>query len=769
MRSLCLLTLIFFSCLGPLLAQTAIGQWTAYTSFRTVKSVTKSGDKIYAISDKGMFSYIESRGQVERYSKVNGLSDIGLSSLAADEDGRVMVGYSNGNLDIIEGEQTINISDIKRSSIIGDKTIYSIKIKNGIAWLACGFGIVLIDIEQQEVRDTYLIGDAGAFIQVNDILITPSLVYASTVEGIRTADPMSNLADFSVWSVMTEGLLEPLKEYGDLVASTDKIYTFTRGATNAVFIYDGVTWGEVQGTDDANPQSLSINSERLLITNRNYLQYRSLDGTFESNSQGLNYDSFPLINEGYIDESGRIYLADEEYGIVIGQGTDWETFYPQSPWTDNTRRADANNGDLWLAHGRLFSNFDNTFSREGTSGLTESGWIQSSLELDVLDIRDIVDIMIDPVNPDKIHSASFLKGLVTYSKSADSYTLSNSSTDLNSLEPSSLLEDRIQAGSIAADISGNVWVTNSYTSLGWKVRSPQGEWTALGCPGVLGPTTLYGDMAITEQGQTWTILPRGNGIAMIEHNNDLENTGAHRCKRFNTNPGDGALPTNSVLSIAVDLDGEIWAGTAEGPVVNYSPTAVFGDNPVDFQSILVERDGNVERLLGSESITAIAIDGANRKWLGTLNGGVFLLSENGTEEILHFTADNSPLLADAIQDITIDAIDGTVFFVTGGGVVGYKSDANGGVLENECYDVYPNPVRPDYRGPITLDGLMGESEVKITDLSGNIVFQTISNGGRAIWQGTNLSGQRVSSGVYFALVADPDGESTCISKILFIN
>jgi hypothetical protein len=185
--------------------------------------------------------------------------------------------------------------------------------------------------------------------------------------------------------------------------------------------------------------------------------------------------------------------------------------------------------------------------------------------------------------------------------------------------------------------------------------------------------------------------------------------------------------------------------------------------------ILIEQDGNVEVLLGNQTVTAIAVDGADRKWIGTQGGGLFLLSPDGTEEIAHFTSSDSPLLSDGILSLDIDPLTGEVFIGTDRGLLSYRSDATQGTLEATCLDVYPNPVRPGYSGPITFEGMPRDSDVKITDAAGNIVFQMTSNGGRAIWNGQDFAGRAVSTGVYFALVNGPDVEESCVSKVLLVR
>jgi hypothetical protein len=229
------------------------------------------------------------------------------------------------------------------------------------------------------------------------------------------------------------------------------------------------------------------------------------------------------------------------------------------------------------------------------------------------------------------------------------------------------------------------------------------------------------------------------------------------------------LPSADVFCIAEDLDGQIWVGTSDGLAVFFSPFDVFSDNPSDARQILVEQDGIFQFLFETQLISAIAVDGANRKWIGTFGSGLFLMSADGTEEIRSFTKENSPLLNNIINDIEIDPRTGDVHIATQDGVMTYTSDAREGFVSNECTSVYPNPVRETYTGPISITGLKIDTDVRITDVRGNLVYATKSNGGVAIWDGKNLNNQRVATGVYFALSSDGEGESTCVSKIMVIR
>jgi hypothetical protein len=232
--------------------------------------------------------------------------------------------------------------------------------------------------------------------------------------------------------------------------------------------------------------------------------------------------------------------------------------------------------------------------------------------------------------------------------------------------------------------------------------------------------------------------------------------------------GEGSLPGNSVYSFAEDRDGEIWLGTDDGIAIFYSPEDVLTEN-IDAQRPLVDFDGYVQYLLESETVKAIVVDGANRKWIGTERAGVFLLSEDGSEEIHHFTEENSPLLSNTIISMTINGETGEVYIGTAKGLIGYKAMATDPKDTNTDVYAYPNPVRPGYTGPIAVKGLVNNANVKFTDVNGSLVYETLAEGGQAVWNGYDFNGRRANSGVYLVFISNPDGSETMVTKILFVK
>jgi ligand-binding sensor domain-containing protein len=212
-------------------------------------------------------------------------------------------------------------------------------------------------------------------------------------------------------------------------------------------------------------------------------------------------------------------------------------------------------------------------------------------------------------------------------------------------------------------------------------------------------------------------------------------------------------------------------GTSKGICVFYTPEAIFenGTSNWDAQTIIIDQDGFNQYLLKEEEVTAIAVDGANRKWIGTRKAGIFVVSEDGTQQIAQYTFENSPLLSNTINSLTIDGVSGELFIGTDVGICSFRTDATTGTETFGHVYAFPNPVEHDYTGTIAVSGLVRDADVKITDVSGNLVYSTVAKGGTAVWNGNLFSGQRAATGVYIVFCTNADGSQTQVTKILFIN
>jgi len=278
----------------------------------------------------------------------------------------------------------------------------------------------------------------------------------------------------------------------------------------------------------------------------------------------------------------------------------------------------------------------------------------------------------------------------------------------------------------------------------------------------------FDELIIDDMNYKWGVIFE-KGLFVYNDNNTIENVQDDEYKILNTALGNGNLPSNKIRTIEIDLDGKIWVGSDVGICVFYNPELVFTGYNFDSQQILIQEGDYGQYLLSSEKVNCIKVDGANRKWIGTESAGVYLLSEDGTEGVHHFTKDNSPLFSNKILDIAINDKNGEVFIGTNKGLLSYRSDATKGEIAQADTYVFPNPVRENYRGNIAINKLIKNAKVKITDLNGGLIYQTSARGGQANWDGNNYNGQRVGTGIYLVFSTDENGYEKMISKILFIK
>jgi ligand-binding sensor domain-containing protein len=381
--------------------------------------------------------------------------------------------------------------------------------------------------------------------------------------------------------------------------------------------------------------------------------------------------------------------------------------------------------------------------------------------------HDILSIAIDPKNSRHAFAATYGSGMLEILNDSAILRYDESNSTLGHHTASSV--DDIRVGGVTFDNEGNLWAVTSHNNRCLS-RKQGDQWTGYTIP-IVNENDL-GQVLVNRHGHVWIQMRYGtqnpNSILVFTDNGTPGNTADDQSRLLNSSVGSGNIPGNTVLSMAEDNKGEIWVGTEKGVAVFYSPENVFSGYNFDAQQILVTQGNNTQYLLENEAVTAIAVDGANRKWIGTDRGGVFLFSEDGTSQIYHFTADNSPLLSDRIVCLAINQ-DGEVFFGTDKGVISFRSTATPGGETNTNVYAFPNPVKSDYEGYIAVKGLVENAQVRITDVNGTLVYSTRAEGGQAIWDGKNFDGRKARTGVYLVYAANDTGSEKVVTKILIIH
>jgi hypothetical protein len=742
-------------------SQIPMGQWRTHLPYQFCTLSEATAGKVYCSATGGLFSYNLEDNSVEKISKVDGLSDNGVSAMRWASDSETLIlAYQNSNIDIIRGETVVNLPDIMKKQIPGDKTIYDIYFIGQKAYLSTGFGIVVLNLVKDEILETYYIGDNGEALKVNQLTSDGTFLYAATDQGIRKALPSDPfLVDYNSWTLVDDipnfgGAFSNIASfnqalfasYDDPADVQDEVYYNTGSSWNSYTAFTGKTCHEIlnQGA------ILSVVGDSLVdLISPDFLVVRQFTVTQPRSAS--------------IDENGDIWIASFGGGLVTDQGGGQWSIRPNGPSSISVFDMEASQNILYAVQGGVTAIWGNRFRSASLQTFAEQQWTTRSNWED----RDLITLALDPADPTHVYAGSWGWGLVEFTQQGiQRYNETNSS--LQTIIPGKY----VRIGGVAFDQDGNLWMTNSNVPEPISVLKPDGNWKSFRVNNLLSDYNTLGKILVSQAGHIWAIVPRGNGLFAMDNNYTVDDTSDDLYRKVSVEDRFGKVITNDVRSMAEDQNGNLWLGTNQGILVMYSPYRLFTDGELFAQPILIPRNdgsGLADPLLGTQIVTTIEVDGANRKWLGTAGGGVYLVSEDGVNQIHQFNSMNSPLLSDNIIDICVDGVSGEVFFGTDKGIISFKGDALSGSDVYNNVVVYPNPVRETYEGPVAIKGLVAQTNVKITDMGGNLVFETESLGGQAIWDGTNFRGERVATGVYMIYLASPDGSFSHVSKLLFIH
>lgn len=757
--------------------QSKLGEWDEHLPFGRAIAVEQGGDKIFCATKSGLFQYDKVSFLIDKWSKVNGLNDVEIGCMAYSPDHDLLIlAYTNSNLDLIRGNQVTNIPDIKRKQITGSKRINSIMIQEDQAYLSCGFGIISLNLIKGEISSTFYIGDEGEHLEVFETeIFNHDSIFAATAKGVRKAYAKHpNLENYLFWETVP-GQPTPWEAYTQLGYHEGLLYAVHEsiiGEKDSIIIYNGHHWSTFPFYFKDIYQ-LDFQQNTMVVSSLFQVNLIRPDG---ERILHLNSYGFDVVRaqEAFYDENLEIWMADWEYGLVhTSDNESFDQIRPNGPWDRSSFDLSLAGDQLWVAGGGYDGSWNNTWNNTGVSANINGNWISFNpmTTEEIKPVRDIIRVVVDPSNDQHVYAASWGNGVLEFLNGEFYKWHNETNTDgaLQSIFPES---PYTRIGGMAFDSKNNLWLTNSSVPAPISVRKYDGTWKSYNYGPLLGDS-FTGEMVITEGDTKWVQLPKGQGIFVFNNGPDLDDESDDRFKKINLRarePQGNYKVLNDIYSMAMDLEGRLWIGTSNGVAVYYSPESVFsGGNFFATQPSVDLGDNLYHALLGTEIVSCIAVDGANRKWFGTRGSGVFLTNSEGTELVESFNVLNSPLLSDNIMSIAINNKSGEVYFGTEAGIVSYRGDAiRAGSNEQEIY-AFPNPVRPDYNGPITVRGMASSSMVKITDINGNLVYETESLGGQAIWDGRDFNGNKVHSGVYMVFASTATASEKSVAKILIVR
>lgn len=757
-------------------AQVGMGQWRLHIPAKGV-DVVATDETVFTAYEQGISEYDIASGEISFWDAVNSLSDISISCLGhCTSDNSVFVGYENGNLDKIKNNSVTNIPAIKLAQIQGSKAIFKMVEYDEHMYLATGFAIVKIDPKKNEVRDTYYPTNGNA--PIHDIAFRNDSIYALSDDRMyRGYINNTALADPAQWVLDTRVDILTANTYTDIEEMNNELYILYHNNEYGMdSVYQVTNLGLSLAVDEGGTivsEIASLNSfdGNLCINYFGGSKVYNWNFTTQAFLTYYAYGNFP-IPKGVASNDGVYWIADANNGSVR-YASDFKTdiISFSGPPKSFFYGVESRNGKMAFVAGGLSSS-QPTFNKTGLYTFEDEVWDWKSKESipkwDNENIFDFIAVSIDPLQADRLAAGTYSNIPLTIVNDADG-TIDTISPHNSLLEWSVFGNGWSYVSDVEYDNSGNLWVLNGLSNEPLKVLTTDNTWYSFGL-GSAAKSKFTDKMVVDYNGNKWMAI-RGSGLYGYKDQGTISTASDDQYVNLNMGSSTGALPSNEVSALAVDFDNEIWIGTEAGFAVLYNSNASFDAALGDYnaQRIKLEFEGNVEYVLGSTGITDIVVDGANRKWFGTSNAGIILLSADGLEILEHHTMENSPLISDNIKDMELNQETGELFIITDKGLISYRTDATYEDPEYLDVQVFPNPARPEFDGPITIQGIRYNSDVKITDVAGNLVYQTTSNGGTATWDGKTLNGERVKTGIYLIWTAANEGKGRKVGKVAVVN
>ncbi len=738
--------------------------WQGYFSYNEIKDVSASTSVVFAASENALFSKNLATNVIKTTNTIDGLSGQTISALYNSAIfNKTIVGYENGLIIVINETDgsMLNVVDIINKQLPPNiKKINHFMEFEGIAYVSCDFGIVQFNLATMQFGDTYFIGDNGAEIIVNQTTVYNGFIYAATNSGIRRAAVTNkNLIDYRQWETIATGNWSSVIAFGaDLYAINGAGYVHKFDSVSNTFVGFIVLPQPSVDARSTDNYLIITTGNSVYIYNNQMALVRQINTNQITNSNPL-FSCATVIGDS-------IFIGTKENGLIVtalSAGGIFENITPIGPSRNNIFSLQATATSLWAVYGDYTVDYNPyPLDSYGISKFDVNGWLNIPYE-DVLGAQSLTRILVNPSNENEVYASSFFSGLLKLENDIPKILYNQTNSGLESLTFLGPTYIDIRVNGTAFDKSGNLWVTNSRIKNGLKVLKTSGQWQSYAMDGILESPNdnNFGTIAIDKNGTKWLSTISDGVIGFNETSNIF--------KKITAGSDTGNLPSANVRTVAVDTRNQLWIGTTKGLRVLPNVGNFQTEDQMKANPIIILEDNLAQELLFEQFITDIAVDGANNKWIGTADSGLFLVSPNGQETKYHFTINNSPLPSNVINDVDINSVTGEVFIATSKGLVSFKGTATAANDDLSNAYVYPNPVRPEYTGTVKIAGLLDKANVKITDIEGNLVHETIAEGGTIEWDTTAFGKYKVASGVYMIFISAQDGVETKVKKVMIIR
>lgn len=757
-----------------------VGSWSIYPVFsgNNNRSLVDTGSKVFFLADGWLYSYDKDNDESVFYTKMNGMSDTDISGIYYNYDKKfLLVAYSNSNIDIVrENGRVDNVPDLKSVILTVSKTINSVDFSGDYAYIATDFGYMVVDCNKCVVKESFNYGKAFKSIVVTDKNIFATFdkkIYVSSV-----GESHYELSSFKETNIKQEMQLRKI-DNSSMLTTTGWFYYIKIG--------EDPTNLAMSVIEKSAPSNLSMMGTNMVASYKEKYIVVSPDGTSQTVAMPSEIDGSHLST---IDGKGLWNLDSKglkEFSISDGSVTILhDTYRPNTSTVSEPYYLTYQNGTLYsMNSGRNYKGASNEKSVM-LSSLKDGVWNNlNPIKIDIHNksYKSLIEpygMAIDPFDSEKIWFGSFFEGI---------YCVKNGEQvqKIDHLNSPMYLDFVVCVSDLKFDKEGNLWFSfynfnkTTYAPLYilpkdklYKENLTADDFISIDLGNF---ATTYGSQLCISKDGRYVLLGSNmwkSKLAIIDTNGTLTDISDDRVAIVSTyNDQDGKNFDIGYINSIKEDNGKYWLATNVGVGLINNIKAAFSGNVVVNRVKVPRNDGTnlADYLLDGLCINDIAVDGANRKWFGSSTSGLYLTSSEGSEILEHFSTENSPLTSDEITSVACSSDDNRVFIGTKKGTLVYESDA--APAQNDYSDVYayPNPVRPDYSGHITVAGLMDNSLVKITDSMGNLIYSGRSTGGMFVWDGLNSEGSRVNTGVYYVFASqnENDKSSGCVTKILVVK
>lgn len=773
-----ILTIILFSFFSftVLAANFNTTGWKTYLSYNNTNSVEESNDQVFVVAEGSLYTYGKEDNSIKQYYKGNGLNDNTISLIRYNKQTKsLLIIYDNSNIDILEGGVATNLPYLSTSTSIRDKQINSVLVHDEYAYLSTAFGIVVINMAKKEIKDTYKLS-----LNITSCAIQNGNIYASTTNkaevssGIIYASLKENLLDKANW-----------KPYGLSNLSDSHTISAIASFKNTLFYLvsqQGIFYennGELSRIINSSTlKYMKVIGEKLACIDNSRVFIVSDTQKFDQINLSINDISTYQADKYWIAEGSKGLRSIQRKGSNSFEALN-EPIILDGPYSNSAFDIVCKNDKVYMIIGGKDLLNGKRFDKGGyilTYDYDKWSFIDPKEAQKKLNLprnpRDYTSIAVttDDSNDEIVYASSMGDGVIQYKNGTpvQSYNEKNAFKETAGGYGSGYC----YIDGLAFDKNGNLWMTSSEVNHAVLVLDKAGAWHRLDIEQLRGVYTIN-DILITSTNDKWIYAPRNTPkLVMIPNSESLDEVSSYEFTTLIDTDGKELTPSNYTC-VAEDKDGYIWVGTNRGAVYFTKPRISSAEDKAATRCTRVkytnEETGNLAYFLDNVVVTTLKVDAGNRKWIGTKGNGVYVLDNDNETIVYQFNTTNSPLLSDNIYDIEINDKTGEVFIGTDKGLNSYQGEASEGKSDYSEIYAYPNPVRPEHMDKVTIVGLMDNSNVKITDLNGNIIYQTKSLGGQAIWNCRNANGSRVATGVYLVLASTEEASESVVTKIIVVK